>query len=89
MHPKNESAILYRGRKITFPLDLTDRHTYRRTDIIVHRVASLKIKTDQCKKNSKTPQKKRIYYLYNTSFIKPFHNSTENKKSRNTKYTLN
>ena len=39
-------ALSYIGaEKITFPLNLTDRHTYRRADISVYRVASLLINT--------------------------------------------
>ena len=38
-------ALSYIGaEKITFPLNLTDRHTFRRTDISVYRVASLLLK---------------------------------------------
>ena len=40
VHTKNESSILYRGRKITFP-PKPDLQTDRRTDISVYRVASL------------------------------------------------
>ena len=42
-HTKNESSILYRGRKSRFPLNLTgqtDRQTDGQTDISVYRVAS-------------------------------------------------
>ncbi len=48
MHTKNESSILYRGRENhVFPKpDIkTDIHTYRRMDISVYRVASLKKNT--------------------------------------------
>ena len=44
VHTKNESSILYRGRENHVPPkpDIhKDRHTYRRTDISVYRVASL------------------------------------------------